>query len=86
MRVHRPNSPAWLTLAAGPATALGVLLDGLGFQAHLALGYGCPATLEENLRRFSGLGLDTALAEVDVRMQLPADDAKPATQAAWCWA
>ncbi|MFJ6296067.1 endo-1,4-beta-xylanase [Streptomyces griseoviridis] len=63
--------------------ARGVPLDGIGLQAHLALQYGYPATLEDNLRRFSRLGLDTALTEVDVRMQLPADAAKLATQAQW---
>ncbi|MER6082023.1 endo-1,4-beta-xylanase [Streptomyces sp. NPDC001833] len=60
-----------------------VPLDGIGFQAHLALQYGYPDTLEDNLRRFSRLGLDTALTEVDVRMQLPATDEKLAEQAAW---
>ncbi|MEU1706705.1 endo-1,4-beta-xylanase [Streptomyces sp. NPDC005706] len=77
-----PKSDAYHRLAA-ELKAEGVPLDGVGLQAHLALQYGYPATLEENLRRFSRLGLDTALTEVDVRMQLPATDGKLAEQAAW---
>ncbi|MGW2729485.1 endo-1,4-beta-xylanase [Streptomyces sp. NPDC001494] len=77
-----PKSDAYHRLAAD-LKARGVPLDGIGLQAHLALQYGYPATLEDNLRRFSRLGLDTALTEVDVRMQLPVTDAKLAEQAAW---
>ncbi|MFG2968981.1 endo-1,4-beta-xylanase [Streptomyces sp. NPDC048288] len=76
------KSDAYYALAQ-ELKAAGVPLDGIGFQAHLALQYGYPATLEENLRRFSRLGLDTALTEVDVRMQLPATDEKLAEQATW---
>ena len=65
------------------AQARKVPLDGIGLQAHLALQYGYPTSLEDNLRRFSRLGLDTALTEVDVRMILPADAEKLATQAQW---
>jgi endo-1,4-beta-xylanase len=60
-----------------------VPLDGIGFQTHLALQYGYPGSLEDNLRRFSRLGLDTALTEVDVRMQLPATEEKLSEQASW---
>jgi len=77
-----PKSDAYYQLARD-LKARHVPLDGIGLQAHLALQYGYPATLEDNLRRFSGLGLDTALTEVDVRMLLPADAAKLATQAQW---
>jgi endo-1,4-beta-xylanase len=77
-----PKSDAYYELAKD-LKAQGVPLDGIGFQAHLALQYGYPTTLEDNLRRFSRLGLDTALTEVDVRMQLPATDAKRAEQATW---
>ncbi|GGN30798.1 endo-1,4-beta-xylanase [Streptomyces fuscichromogenes] len=76
------KSDAYYALAQ-QLRAAGVPLDGIGFQAHLALQYGYPSTLEDNLRRFSRLGLDTALTEVDVRMQLPATDEKLAEQAAW---
>lgn len=77
-----PKSDAYYRLAKD-LKAAGVPLDGIGFQAHLALQYGYPTTLEDNLRRFSRLGLDTALTEVDVRMQLPATAEKLAEQATW---
>ncbi|MFF4491611.1 endo-1,4-beta-xylanase [Streptomyces sp. NPDC001544] len=77
-----PKSDAYYALAKD-LRKQGVPLNGIGFQAHLALQYGYPTTLEDNLRRFSRLGLDTALTEVDVRMQLPATDAKLAEQATW---
>ncbi len=77
-----PKSDAYYALAKR-LKAQHVPLDGVGFQAHLALQYGYPATLEDNLRRFSRLGLDTALTEVDVRMQLPATDDKSTEQATW---
>ncbi|MFJ4628932.1 endo-1,4-beta-xylanase [Streptomyces sp. NPDC088847] len=77
-----PKSDAYYALAK-QLKAQHVPLDGVGFQAHLALQYGYPTTLEDNLRRFSRLGLDTALTEVDVRMQLPPTDAKLTEQATW---
>ncbi|MFJ9538883.1 endo-1,4-beta-xylanase [Streptomyces sp. NPDC101225] len=77
-----PKSDAYYRLARD-LKAAHVPLDGIGLQAHLALQYGYPATLQDNLRRFSNLGFDTALTEVDVRMLLPADEAKLATQAQW---
>ncbi|QNP73935.1 endo-1,4-beta-xylanase [Streptomyces roseirectus] len=77
-----PKSDAYYKLAK-ELKAQGVPLDGVGFQAHLALQYGYPTTLEDNLRRFSRLGLDTALTEVDVRMLLPATEEKLAEQAQW---
>ncbi|MFJ2161092.1 MULTISPECIES: endo-1,4-beta-xylanase [unclassified Streptomyces] len=77
-----PKSDAYYALAK-QLKAQHVPLDGIGFQAHLALQYGYPTTLEDNLRRFSRLGLDTALTEVDVRMQLPATDDKLTEQATW---
>ncbi|MGW1916600.1 endo-1,4-beta-xylanase [Streptomyces sp. NPDC002076] len=77
-----PKSDAYYTLAKD-LKAQGVPLDGIGFQTHLALQYGYPSSLEDNLRRFSALGLDTALTEVDIRMQLPATEEKLAEQASW---
>ncbi|MGV9345974.1 endo-1,4-beta-xylanase [Streptomyces spiralis] len=77
-----PKSDAYYNLVK-QLKAEHVPLDGVGFQAHLALQYGYPTTIEDNLRRFSRLGLDTALTEVDVRMQLPATDDKLAEQATW---
>jgi endo-1,4-beta-xylanase len=77
-----PKSNAYYALAKD-LKAQGVPLDGIGFQTHLALQYGYPSSLEDNLRRFSALGLDTALTEVDIRMQLPATEEKLAEQASW---
>ncbi|MFB7927483.1 endo-1,4-beta-xylanase [Streptomyces sp. NPDC056039] len=77
-----PKSDAYYKLAK-ELKADGVPLHGIGLQAHLALQYGYPTTLEDNLRRFSRLGLDTSLTEVDVRMILPATDEKLAQQAEW---
>ncbi|MEW2620458.1 endo-1,4-beta-xylanase [Streptomyces sp. NPDC048106] len=59
----------------------GVPLDGIGFQGHLAIQYSMPANMQQNLQRFAALGLDVAFTELDVRMQMPADSTKLATQA-----
>ncbi|MGZ4463670.1 MAG: endo-1,4-beta-xylanase [Gaiellaceae bacterium] len=49
-----------------------VPLDGIGFEGHLDLQYGFPPGMAANMRRFAALGLDIAVTEADVRMQLPA--------------
>ncbi|TQJ89412.1 endo-1,4-beta-xylanase [Streptomyces sp. SLBN-31] len=59
----------------------GVPIDGVGLQAHLIVGQ-VPATLQQNIQRFTDLGVDVAITELDVRMALPADSAKLAQQAA----
>ncbi|WP_200300769.1 endo-1,4-beta-xylanase [Streptomyces adelaidensis] len=59
--------------------ARGVPIDGVGLQAHLILGQ-VPATLQQNIQRFADLGVDVALTELDIRMQLPATEAKLAQQ------
>ncbi|MBO2448833.1 endo-1,4-beta-xylanase [Actinomadura barringtoniae] len=61
----------------------GVPIDGVGFQGHLALQYGLPSQVQQNLQRFADLGVDVAITELDIRMVLPADSAKLSTQAAW---
>jgi endo-1,4-beta-xylanase len=58
-----------------------VPVDGYGVQGHLAVQYGVPGDTLNNLRRFEALGLQTALTEVDVRMELPADPIKVQAQA-----
>lgn len=53
----------------------GVPLDGIGFQAHLKLAFNRPETLKSfaaNLKRFSDLGLEIHITELDVA--LDADD------------
>ncbi|WP_306316510.1 MULTISPECIES: endo-1,4-beta-xylanase [unclassified Streptomyces] len=61
----------------------GVPIDGFGMQAHLALQYGFPYRMKENIQRFAELGVDVAITELDIRMILPADAAKLAQQADW---
>ncbi|MCX8070870.1 MAG: endo-1,4-beta-xylanase [Candidatus Binatia bacterium] len=58
--------------------AAGVPLDGVGFQAHLGLipmgQYPDSRTVEASLRRFSDLGLDVELTELDVTLLFPVGD------------
>ncbi|MFF7889024.1 endo-1,4-beta-xylanase [Streptomyces sp. NPDC020794] len=61
--------------------ARGVPIDGVGLQAHLILGQ-VPSTLQQNIQRFADLGVDVAITELDIRMQLPSDSAKLTQQAA----
>ncbi|WP_327657074.1 endo-1,4-beta-xylanase [Streptomyces sp. NBC_00483] len=60
-----------------------VPMDGFGMQAHLALQYGFPSQMRQNIQRFAGLGVDVAITELDIRMLLPADQTKLAQQADW---
>ncbi|QFU89671.1 endo-1,4-beta-xylanase [Amycolatopsis sp. YIM 10] len=64
------KSDAYLALIQ-QLRAQGVPVHGFSAQGHLSLRYGFPADLETNLKRFSALGLSTAITEVDVRMDLP---------------
>ncbi|GAA4892916.1 endo-1,4-beta-xylanase [Streptomyces coeruleoprunus] len=61
--------------------AQGVPIDGVGLQAHLIVGQ-VPSTLRANIQRFADLGVDVAVTELDIRMTLPATDAKLAQQKA----
>ncbi|MFI5909291.1 endo-1,4-beta-xylanase [Dactylosporangium sp. NPDC051541] len=63
--------------------AAGVPIDGVGFQGHLAIQYGFPTNMQANLQRFADLGVDVAITELDVRMVLPRDSTKDATQATY---
>ncbi|GGZ16379.1 endo-1,4-beta-xylanase [Streptomyces poonensis] len=63
--------------------AEGVPVQGFGIQGHLATQYGFPGQVAENLARFGALGMQTAFTEVDVRVLMPADEAKLATQATY---
>jgi endo-1,4-beta-xylanase len=75
-----PKSNAVLDMVKGLQRD-GVPVDGVGFQGHLALQFGLPTDMPDVMKRFSDLGLYTAVTEADVRMILPADDAKLADQA-----
>ncbi|MET8540308.1 endo-1,4-beta-xylanase [Kitasatospora sp. NPDC004799] len=57
----------------------GVPLDGVGFQAHFVLGQ-VPSSLKANLERFTALGVEVAVTELDDRMQLPASSTALAQQ------
>ena len=59
----------------------GVPIGGVGLQAHLILGQ-VPSTLQQNIQRFADLGVDVAITELDIRMQVPSDSAKLTQQAA----
>jgi endo-1,4-beta-xylanase len=59
----------------------GVPIDCVGFQAHLIIGQ-VPSTMQQNLQRFTDLGVDVRITELDIRMNTPADSSKLATQAA----
>lgn len=76
------KSDAMFTLVQS-LKAQGVPLDGVGIQGHLAIQFGFPTNMQQNLQRFADLGLDVAITELDVRMQLPRDATKDATQATY---
>jgi endo-1,4-beta-xylanase len=61
----------------------GVPIDCVGFQGHLAIQFGFPNDLQQNLQRFAQLGVDVKITELDIRMQLPADSNKLNTQATY---
>ena len=61
----------------------GVPVDCVGFQGHLAIQYGFPSQFRENLDRFAALGVQVRITELDVRMQMPRDSTKDATQATY---
>jgi endo-1,4-beta-xylanase len=58
----------------------GVPIDGVGLQAHLIVG-SVPTNIQQNIQRFATLGLDVAITELDIRMQLPRTAAKDTQQA-----
>lgn len=70
-----PKSDAYYDLVR-ELLADGVPVHGFSTQGHLSTRYGFPGDLEENLRRFDALGLQTAITELDVRMDLP-DSGRP---------
>ncbi|MCL8014438.1 endo-1,4-beta-xylanase [Streptomyces sp. AS02] len=59
--------------------AQGVPLHGIGFQSHFVVG-GLPSSMKANLKRFSDLGLEVSVTELDVRIPLPASSAELAQQ------
>ncbi|WP_258073676.1 endo-1,4-beta-xylanase [Arthrobacter sp. 08Y14] len=66
-----PKSNAYLELIPR-LQAQGVQVDGFAIQGHLSTRYGFPDALQANLQRFDDLGLETAITEIDVRMDIVA--------------
>lgn len=69
-----PKSDAVYTLLRD-LLAQGVPLHGIGFQGHLLNGWRVTEAHRANVRRFTELGLEWAVTEVDIRMRL--DGAPP---------
>ncbi|GIH76004.1 endo-1,4-beta-xylanase [Planobispora longispora] len=63
--------------------AQGVPIDCVGLQSHLAIQYGFPGQVQENIQRFADLGVNVRITEIDIRMQMPRDATKDATQATY---
>ncbi|WP_406356208.1 endo-1,4-beta-xylanase [Streptomyces sp. NBC_00658] len=74
------KSDALYTLAK-QLLAEGVPLNGIGFQSHFVVGQ-VPSTMKANLKRFSDLGLEVSVTELDIRIPLPASAAELAQQSA----
>jgi endo-1,4-beta-xylanase len=74
-----PKSDGLYRLVRG-LLADGVPIDGVGLQAHFTLG-DPPSGFRENLERFEALGIEVAVTELDVALELPADAAKLRKQA-----
>jgi endo-1,4-beta-xylanase len=60
--------------------AQGAPLNGIGFESHFILGQ-VPSDMQANMQRFANLGLDVAVTELDVRINLPASSANLTQQA-----
>lgn len=73
------KSNAMYTLAQQLLQA-GVPLSGIGFESHFIVGQ-VPSSLASNMARFTALGLDVAITELDDRMPTPASSANLAQQA-----
>lgn len=61
--------------------AQNVPVDCVGFQGHLAIQYGYPTSIQQNLERFAALGVQVRITELDIRMPMPRDNSKDTTQA-----
>ncbi|MEV6607038.1 endo-1,4-beta-xylanase [Kutzneria sp. NPDC051319] len=58
----------------------GVPIDGVGLESHFIVGQ-VPSSMRANMQRFTALGLDVAVTELDDRIQLPANSGTLAQQA-----
>ncbi|XP_066246553.1 uncharacterized protein [Euwallacea similis] len=66
------KSNALYTLVSALKSA-GVPIHGVGFQSHFTVGQ-VPSTLKANLERFTALGLEVAITELDVGENSRSDD------------
>jgi endo-1,4-beta-xylanase len=60
--------------------AQGVPIDGVGLESHFILGQ-LPSDIQANMARFTALGVNVAVTELDDRIQLPASSANLQQQA-----
>ncbi|GAA1783934.1 endo-1,4-beta-xylanase [Streptomonospora arabica] len=58
----------------------GVPLHGIGFQSHLSVG-AVPDDMVENMRRFTDLGLEVTVTELDISIDMPASEEELRAQA-----
>jgi endo-1,4-beta-xylanase len=73
------KSNAYFTLVQS-LLSQGVPIDCIGFQGHLAVQFGFPSQVQQNLQRFANLGLEVRITELDVRIPLPSDANEITTQ------
>jgi endo-1,4-beta-xylanase len=71
-----PKSDAVYALLRG-LVAEGVPVHGVGFQGHLLNGWRATDAHRANIRRFVALGLEWAVTEADIRMQLDGNPPTP---------
>ena len=57
-----------------------VPIHGVGFQAHFLMGC-IPSDMQDNMQRFADLGLDVAITELDIRIELPVNESELEQQA-----
>jgi len=60
----------------GRLKSRGVPVHGIGTQAHLVVGNGAIPSFSGPLNTLAGTGLDVAITELDIRMNLPSDSSK----------
>ncbi|MFE9425609.1 endo-1,4-beta-xylanase [Kitasatospora sp. NPDC006697] len=58
----------------------GVPIDGVGLESHFIVGQ-VPSDMKANMQRFTALGVNVAVTELDDRIQLPANSGSLAQQA-----
>lgn len=67
-----PKVDAYLALVAD-LQAQGVPVHGMGIQGHLSTQFGSPTSLQTVIEKFTALGLDVEITELDVRMPVSGD-------------